>query len=272
MQNPPAYVQVDAAGRSTRPTFQYSPYTGFSPSRDSNEVSSVNNLGHACISDLGAAARLQHLHNRITSSFGGGKNIANNIPLNGVVQSVPNVSGMPNFSQSRSYDICSPHPASFNEAFVNPFGLVGSGPFLNPYFGDRTRTPSPLHRLLQSQLLGGHPMNPASHQAHHYSEEHHFGNADDLLLDSVPSFRGLNLSTNYPSEERHHGHHSDPLVVSGHLSRSLDDLSVDVLENSSDSGKNVASFFTKLQLDKIPEHTKRASVLSTRTQLKCGSF
>ncbi|GAU98322.1 hypothetical protein RvY_09483-2 [Ramazzottius varieornatus] len=127
---------------------------------------------------------------------------------------------------------------------MNPFGIVAPGSFLNPYFGDRTtRTPSPLHRLLQSQLLGG--MNPTSHQQNshhnpHYAEEHHFGRNADDLLDSVPSFRGLNLSTHYPSSEDcqlQHPHSSDPLVVSGHLSRSLDDLSVDVLENSSDSEK-----------------------------------
>ena len=131
---------------------------------------------------------------------------------------------------------------NLNEAFVNSFGLSSSA-FLNPYFSDRTRTPSPLHRFLHSQLLGGQYMGPTTSGGSLMGGgEHHFSLHDDLLLDSGSPFRGLNLSTSYGGvstamdDERHRSDGSDPLISSGHLSRSLDDLSV-MLDNSNGSGE-----------------------------------
>ncbi|OQV18093.1 putative Transcriptional-regulating factor 1 [Hypsibius exemplaris] len=311
MQNPPAYVQVDAAGQTSRqPTFQYSPLyarVGGSPSRSSLE--NINNdlasglpniiLGHhpsashhhysshgsgsggsvlPYASEINAS-RLQQLHNRLanspygtvsssTSPIPGRKSQSNSSSssnLNGLVPGLPSFpsshhhvhhsGGHHQSGSSRSpFDgpaslhhhhhhgaLSTSHP-NLNEAFVNSFGLSSSA-FLNPYFADRTRSPSPLHRFLHSQLLGGQYGHGGSGGGGSGNDGHHLFH-DDLLLDSGP-FRGLNLSTNFGStlldeQQQQHGGHSrhhsgtDPLITSGHLSRSLDDLSV-VLDNSNES-------------------------------------
>ncbi|XP_055339054.1 transcriptional-regulating factor 1-like [Paramacrobiotus metropolitanus] len=218
-------------------------YTGGGP-RESDAVSITNifahhpHLGHhqpgnspsnpsMPADSLSGSSRDHHalLHGRYSNKTAPG--------LNGII-----VPGLPSFGHAPQRTFDSPigsggsivhhgvssniHTANLNEAFVNSFGL-SPGSFLTPYFADRTtRTPSPLHRFLQNQLLGGHHANS--------STDNHFSH-DDLLLDSSGSFRGLNLSNNFAHSDRQH---ADPLMGSGHLSRSLDDLSA-MLDNSNDS-------------------------------------
>lgn len=224
MQNPPSYVQVDAAaGRCIRhPSLYHRGSPSTETSLDVNDIFGNSYFSHGVNRPVDSPSRTHPdhhpLHHRYTGKSSSVSNGMNLVP------------GLPSFSpqnlDTTSGSCIHPgvHGSNLNEAFMTSFGLT-SGLFHNHYFTDRTRSPSPLHnRLPQNPLFGG--------SSHGYSNGDHNFIHDDLLLDSGP-FRGLNLSTNTIPPDRHL---SDTLLATGHLSRSLDDLSV-VLDNSSDSGE-----------------------------------